>query len=143
VPADSLSGWKGEILGAVSEQENVDAVGAFIEAYNSGDVDRIETLCTDECEIAGIRASLEETSYVGPQAVRRYWADATEIWSERHLDVEKIGARGDDTVIVRALWRGRGQGSGAQVERQLGFRFRLEGGRIASFRTFVNAADAG
>jgi hypothetical protein len=57
-------------------QENVEAVRAFTEAYNSGDVDRMEAVCTDDPEIAGIRAALEETSYTGSRAVRRFWADA-------------------------------------------------------------------
>lgn len=30
-----------------SAQENVETVRAFIEAFNSGDVDRMEALCTD------------------------------------------------------------------------------------------------
>jgi ketosteroid isomerase-like protein len=103
----------------------------------------MEALCTDEPEVAGIRAALEQTSYAGPGAVRRFWADATEVWSERRLDVEEIDERGDDTVVVRAVWHGRGRGSGVDVEREIGFHFRLEAGRIASVRTFVNPEDAG
>lgn len=124
-------------------QENIDVVRAFTEAYDSGDLDRMEALCTDDAEIAGIRSALEATRYTGSDAVRRWWADATEVWSERRLDVEEIAPRGDHTVSVRALWHGRGRESGVDVERQIWFRFRLEAGRIASMRTFVNPEDAG
>jgi ketosteroid isomerase-like protein len=103
----------------------------------------MEALCTGEPEIAGIRAALEQTSYAGQGAVRRFWADATEVWSERRLDVEEIDARDDDAVIVRAMWHGRGRGSGVDIEREIGFVFRLEAGRIASLQTFVNPEDAG
>jgi ketosteroid isomerase-like protein len=133
---------EGEILRVVSEG-NVEVVRAFVEAYNEGDVDRLEALCTDDPEIAGIRAALEETKYAGSGAVRRYWADATEVWSERRIDVEEIDARSDDTVVVRALWHGRGRASGIDVERRLSFRFRLQTGRVASFQTLINPEDAG
>jgi ketosteroid isomerase-like protein len=123
--------------------ENVEVVRAFTDAYNSSDIDRLEALCTDEPEIAGIRAAVEETSYVGPDAVRRWWADATQVWSERQLVVEEVAPQAEDTVLVRAVWRGRGRGSGVDVERQLGFRFRIKGGRIESFRTVVDAEGAG
>ena len=131
-----------EILGVVS-QENIDVVSAFVQAFNSGDVDRMEALCTDNSEIAGIRSAIEETEYVGQEAVRRFWADATEIWSKRRFDVEAIESRGDDTVIVLGTWHGRGRASGVDVERQLEFRFRLEAGRIASLRTVINSEAAG
>jgi ketosteroid isomerase-like protein len=133
---------KAEILGVVSP-ENIEVVRAFADAYNAGDVARMEALCTEDPEIAGIRAALEQTSYAGSDAVRGFWLDATEIWSERRLEIEEIDARGDDAVIVRAIWHGRGRGSGVDVERQIGFRFRLEAGRIASMRTFVSPDDAG
>jgi hypothetical protein len=107
-----------------------------MEAFNSGDVDRMEELTTDRPEIAGIRAALEETSYVGPDAVRRFWADATEIWSELSVDVMQIDMR-DDTVTVRGMWHGRGRESGIDVDRELGFRFRVEAGLVAGFRTFI------
>src|SRR5437870_5121628 len=106
-------------------QENLETVRAFAEAFNAGDVDRMEALFTDTAEIAGLRAALEDTRYVGPDAVRRFWTDAIDVWEELHLDIEQIHSR-DDTVIVRAMWHGRGRGSGVHVERQLGFRFHLE-----------------
>ena len=124
-------------------RQNVDVVRSFIDAYNSGEVDRLEALCTDDPEIAGIRSAIEETSYTGAGAVRRWWADATNVWSQRRLDVEEVAATGGGTVVVRARWHGRGAGSGADVERRLGFRFRLEEGRVKSFRTFVDPEDAG
>lgn len=74
--------------------------------------------------------------------MRRFWADSMEFWSELHLDVEEIRAQGD-TVIGRVMWCGRGRASGVDVARELGVRFRLEAGRIASLRTFVNPEDAG
>jgi ketosteroid isomerase-like protein len=117
-------------------------VRAFVEAFNAGDVGRMEALCTDDAEIAGLRAALEDTRYLGPEAVRRFWTDAMDVWEELHLEIEQIHSR-DNSVIVRAMCRGRGRGSGVHVERQLGFRFRLERGRIASARTYVNPEEAG
>jgi hypothetical protein len=102
----------------------------------------MEALCTVEAEIAGIRAAFEDSDWVGPNAVRRFWHDATEIWSDLRLDVAEIRPRGN-IVIVRGMWHGRGRKSGVDVERQLGFRFRLEAGRIAGFRTFINPEEAG
>jgi ketosteroid isomerase-like protein len=116
-------------------------VRAFVEAFNAGDVSRMEALCTGDAEVAGLRVALEDTRYVGPEAVRRFWTDAINVWEELHLEIEQIHSRGD-TVIVRAMWHGRGHGSGVHVERQLGFRFRLERGRIASARTYVNPEEA-
>lgn len=113
-----------------------------MEAFNSGDVSRMKALTTDHPDIAGLRAALEETSYAGPDAIRRFWADATEIWSDLRVDIEEIDAR-DNIAIVRGMWHGRGRQSGVDVERELGFRFRFEAGRIAGFRTFINPEEAG
>jgi ketosteroid isomerase-like protein len=118
-----------------------DVVRAFSEAFNAGDVERMEELCTDDTEIVGLRAAVEGTRYVGPDAVRRFWADATDIWSELHFDIDETRVRGD-TLVGVGRFRARGRQSGVVVDERIGARVHIRDGRIVSFRTLVDPAEA-
>jgi ketosteroid isomerase-like protein len=119
-----------------------EVVRAFKDAFNAGDVDRMEALCTDEAEIVGIRSALEETSYSGPDAARSFWADSAEVWSELRIDIQELTTK-EDTVIGRGIFRARGRESGVEVEQLIGVRFHVEGDRLASVRTYVDPEEAG
>jgi ketosteroid isomerase-like protein len=109
---------------------------------SEGDVERMESLCTDAPEIVPLRAVLEGNRYEGPDAVRRFMADVDDVWSEVRVDIESFRIEGD-TVIGRATWRGRGRESGLEIEQHVGGRFRIERGRIASFKAYVDPDEAG
>jgi ketosteroid isomerase-like protein len=103
-----------------------------VAAFNAGDVDRLQALCTDDVEIAGLRSAVEDTRYAGPGTV--FWRDAQEVWEEMRMDIEEVQVEGE-TVTVRGKWRGRGRSSGVEVEREIVNDLRLREGRIASAST--------
>ena len=94
---------------------------AFSAAFNAGEVDAMQALCTDDVEVTGIRAALEGTSYVGSDAMRRFWDDAMEVWSELHVEVEQTEIEGD-TAMGRGWFSARGRESGAWLRERVLFR---------------------
>jgi ketosteroid isomerase-like protein len=126
----------------LSEDGPLGVVRAFGEAFNAGDLERMEALFIHEPEIVPLRAALEGTRYTGPNAVREFWRDAQEIWASMSTEVESERVEGD-TVVQRITWRGRARESGIDLPQRVGVRYRVVGGKIASLVTSLEFDEAG
>ena len=117
-------------------QENVEIVRRGAEATLRGDLDVAFEACDPEIE-------WQETPGLGPDAATyRGVAAAREavskwfgMWSEYEAEVRRYVDAGD-SVVVLILERGRGKGSGAVVERELGQIHTLHDGKIVRTRLF-------
>ena len=119
-----------------------DLLEALAAAFNAGDVDAMQALCTDDVEVEGIRAALEGTSYVGSDAMRRFWDDAMEVWSELQIEVEETEIEGN-VAVGRGWFSARGRESGVPVRERVVFRFRQEGDRICAVRVLLSTDEPG
>jgi ketosteroid isomerase-like protein len=66
------------------------------------------------------------------------WADSWEWWEST---ADQIVDRGDDTIIVHAVTRGRGKASGLEVELRDTDVYEISGGWIVRVRELDNADD--
>lgn len=95
-------------------QANVDAVGSSLEAYRRGDYLRASAyLAPDVVWHVG-----QELPAHGPAAVRERWERWDSDWEELETIAEEVIDAGDK-VFVAVHYRGRGRGSGVEVEDRL------------------------
>ena len=119
-------------------KENVEAVRQTRVAFNSGDPDLVAALLARDAEIVPMRAAFEGTSYRGPDAAQRFFADLNETWQE--IKMEELETRDlGDRVFATGLVRGRGQRSGIQVvvEMKMAWVVDFQGGLITRFVTYT------
>ena len=62
-----------------------------------------------------LRAVLEETIYRGHDGIRRFARDLAESWSEAHVELLELEARGEQAVSIGRLTL-KGRSSGAVTE---------------------------
>ena len=122
-------------------KENVEAVRQTRVAFNSGDPDLVAALLARDAEIVPMRAAIEGTSYRGPDAAQRFFADLNETWQE--IKMEELETRDlGDRVFATGVIRGRGQLSGAAVEMKAAWVVDFQGGLITRFVTYTDRAEA-
>ena len=122
-------------------QENVEVVRAAMEAFNRRDGEAFGALLADDAEIVPVRAALEGTVYRGPDAASEYCAAVDESWERLRWEVEEI-REGKSWVLALGRIRGRGRGTGAEIDARAGWVARFRDGLVTSFRTYADRADA-
>jgi ketosteroid isomerase-like protein len=104
-------------------------------------VDGLQALCVADVELVPMRAALEGTSYRGPDAVSRMFADFDESCESLHYDVDEIQDAGE-AVLVTARLRARGRATGVDVDAVLATLMRFRGRQVSSFRTYTDPDEA-
>jgi ketosteroid isomerase-like protein len=125
-------------------QENVQAVRQIIDRWNAGDVDGwlepahpdIEWSSAVLRQVEGAGASV----YRGKDELQRFWQDWHELWD---LTIEPAEVRDlGETVVVLGHMRTRGNMSGVDLERPVGYVFEFEDRLIRRARAFLTAEEA-
>jgi ketosteroid isomerase-like protein len=112
-----------------------------IDAFNRRDLDALRTLFDPDAEITPVRAAIDGTVFRGPEAPAQYCAAIDESWERLGWEIE--GFRDDaDWVLALGHIRGAGRGSGAKVDARAGWLARFSRGRVKSFRTYSERAQA-
>jgi hypothetical protein len=110
----------------VGEQER-ELGRIFVEAFNTGEFERVAQLTHPEAEMRGLRYEVDGTSYHGQEGISEFWEDATELWDDMRMeDATILDREGRVLVLCRLILRGRG--SGAVVEHDLAIRSDLRDG---------------
>ena len=122
-------------------QENVERMGAVMEAFNQGDGKAFDRLLAGDAKIVPVRAALEGTIYRGPDAGTQYCAAVSQSWDNLRWEVEEI-RDGDDWVLALGHIQGEGRDSGAAIDATGGWLANFTEGRIARFQTFANRTEA-
>ena len=90
-------------------------VRRFVDAYNSRQLEAQIELFDPEIELVPLRAVLEDTVYRGHDGIRRFARDLAESWSEAHVELLELEARGEQAVSIGRLTL-KGRSSGAVTE---------------------------
>ena len=112
----------------------IERAKAGLDAFNRGDLDEIERLSTDDLRIVPMRAALEDIEYSGPRAVRDFWEEIANEWSELEMDMGEFSEEGE-RVVARGVLRGTARASGAKVEMRVTSTCTFRGELIAEIRT--------
>jgi ketosteroid isomerase-like protein len=123
--------------------ENVELARESIRAWNRDDRD---------AWLAGAHPDVEWTSAIqrqvegadgifrGRAEVGRYWDEWHALWNA-NLDISEARDLGD-SVLVLAELRTKGRGSGAELQRAMGFVFEFEGGLIRRASAYLSPEEA-
>jgi ketosteroid isomerase-like protein len=93
--------------------ENVEIVHRAFDAFHNGDADRAEALATIDPD--AVYFPVEDGPSSGLNAIRDQIKRWESSWEELVETAEEFIDAGD-RVVVTALYRGRGQGSGVPIE---------------------------
>src|SRR5438477_6866342 len=110
-------------------QENVDLVRAGLDAFMRGDYDGVLRVCAEDIEItqaagfAGVPP--KQHGHAGMLEAFGMWPEE---WDDYRIEILRVADLGDH-VLVTQIARGRGKGSGIQVEMPLALVFSVRGGK--------------
>ena len=119
-------------------QENVDNLRRGFEAYVRGDFD--EALVNLDPEVVYKQAG-PDSGFRGRAAVRAAWERWEAEWDEMEMTSEEIIDAGDH-LIQAILFRGRGRGSGVEVEGRFFQVHTIKDGRTVRWEEFSDRAEA-
>jgi ketosteroid isomerase-like protein len=91
---------------------------------------------------SAIQRQVEGTDriYKGRAELGRFWDEWRALWNV-HIDVSEVRDLGD-SVLVLAVFRGKGKGSGAEVAQSVGYLFEFEDGLIRRATAYLSPEEA-
>jgi ketosteroid isomerase-like protein len=116
-------------------QKNVKIVRAVFDAYFRGDMESVLRLVDPEIVVmqrSEMPDAMTRHGHAGVVEAIAVWPDQ---WDDYQLEIVQIVDAGDH-VVVRTHQRGRGKGSGVNVEDEIWFVFGFRNGKVAEWRMF-------
>jgi ketosteroid isomerase-like protein len=127
-------------------ERNVEMLRRGFEAFSRGDFDEsLKDIHRDiEWHVAFRLPDLPmpKDVYRGRDEVRTLWNAFASVWDELAIEVEEILYVDDDRMVARARFRGRGEGSGVEVDRVVFYSQRVRDGKLVYLRPFDDEASA-
>lgn len=120
--------------------ENVEFVRRAVEAWNTGDMDRISEFYAPDTIMRGLEGWPEPGPYFGREEVRRSFERIREPWETDSLEIVGAIKGVGDRVVTRWRWRVEGQGPPSQTEFTVVLTIRA--GKIQYQEYFWNHAEA-
>jgi ketosteroid isomerase-like protein len=127
-------------------QENVELVREVMELLGraaAGDAPtaRLTDLFASDVRIDMSRRVLNPDVYEGHEGLRRLGREVGEVWEEFRITPERF-VDVDDRVVVIETRRGRGRGSGVEVEHRSAVIWTLRDGQVIRMETDLDPAEA-
>ena len=117
----------------------IEIVRRALEALNAGDVEAFVTVCDADFRLDMADRVLNPSVYEGHDGIRAFYAEVLDIWES--FTWEPIEMHEFDNSIVSVLHsRGKGRGSGLELDRRSAMLWRLDQGRAQSL-TFYRDPD--
>ena len=118
-------------------QENVDAVRRGLEAFNSGDIERVLDMAHTYFEaIVPPELSAEPDTYRGHDGLRRYFESFQDAMEDIRFEPERFIDVGEDVVTVVRL-TARGRHTAIPVEQRIAQVWSMSEGKAVQVRTFA------
>jgi ketosteroid isomerase-like protein len=122
-------------------QENVEIVRASFDAFYRGDMELLLEVMDPEIVVMQPPEVPDATMLHGHAGVMEAIAAWPGQWDDYQIEIAQIIDAGDH-VAVRTHQRGRGKGSGVEVEDDIWFVLRFRDGKVAEWRMFGAEGDA-
>lgn len=122
--------------------QDVETVRRALDAWNSGDLERIVALTADgfEGQVAP-ELSAEPDTYRGRAGIERYFASFGEAFERIHFECEELIDAGDSVVVAMRL-TAVGKQTQIEVEQRNAGVWTVTGGKIARIATYASLQDA-
>jgi len=117
------------------------------EAFNRGDtaviLELVREVGTPDMEWGAIGAFPGvEGMYRGPEAIQEWMDVIRSAWEEFEVSLDEVLHDGDDVVVVAELLRGRGRGSGVEVEMRIFSTYWFEERKLRRRAAFTERKEA-
>jgi ketosteroid isomerase-like protein len=119
-------------------KETISTLKLGYEAFNRGDLSEATVFATPDVEwgstgkFPGI-----EGMHRGPEAIQEWMNTVRSAWEHFEVSLDAVLHDGDDLLVVAELLRGRGRGSGAEVEMRVFSAYWFAQGRIQRREAFT------
>jgi ketosteroid isomerase-like protein len=135
-----MESGSGDTEGAMSE-ENVELVKRMYDAYRARDAEKALSYFAPDVlvDASTLRPDIGEghgREHVA--AVVTSWTEPWEDWHEENEEIRDLG----DAVLVISLQRGRGKGSGIEIESRFTLLYEVRDGQITAMRMYGSTSDA-
>ena len=121
-------------------RENVEVVKGIVEAVRRGDWDAALSAYDPAVELDHTRMP-DGGMYHGPEGVRKFYGNWFSSWDEFEAKPERF-IEVDDRVALLVEIRGRGRGSGIEVEMHAADIWTLRDGKVVRHVGYPDAAEA-
>ena len=125
-----------------SPERRIELARAGLDAYLAGDLQRVVEMMDPEVVVVAGPGLPEAGTYRGRDqflAWTKRWLDA---WDEFRMEMESIEAVGDRHAVAAVLQRGRGRGSGIEVEMATGHVYGFAGEELTYFGLYASLEQA-
>jgi len=115
---------------------------AGFEAFNRGDIETVMGLLDPEVEIHSVAEVGEEGTYHGHEGYLEWtsiWLDA---WDEFTVELTEIEEVDESNVLIHSRQRGRGKGSGLEVEQYGVYLFTIRNGLATRLHLYADRESA-
>jgi hypothetical protein len=122
-------------------QENMDTVERAIAAINARDIDAYLACCTENVELVTPLAPVG-AEYVGPNGIRRFFADIEDAAPDFRIEVQRVQPTGESNVIAFITVTSTGRASGIVTDVQSTNVYDFIDGMIGRIRIFRDRDEA-
>lgn len=122
-------------------RENMDVVRRAHEALNAGNIDDLLTVCHQDFRLDMSDRVLNPAMYRGHDGIRRFYAEVKEIWESYVWEPEELRDEGD-LVVALLRTKGRGRGSGVEIDRRTAMIWTVRDGEALSLRFYREPREA-
>jgi ketosteroid isomerase-like protein len=116
-------------------RENVEIVRRAHEALNAGNIDELVTLCHQGFQLDMSDRVFNPATYQGHGGIRQFYSEVQEVWERYVWEPEEIRDEGD-VVVALLRTKGRGRGSGVEVDRKTAMIWTVRGGKALRLRFY-------
>jgi uncharacterized protein len=122
-------------------EENVEVVRRMYNAFHSGDADGALAHFDPEVVVDASKARPDGGRGQGREQLNVIVAAWMGTWDEWHEEIEEMRDLGSQ-VLVLSVQRGRGKGSGVEVEARYALLYDVHGGKITRLVMYADQAQA-
>jgi ketosteroid isomerase-like protein len=119
----------------------VELVQRALAALNAGDIEALVVLCDRDFELDMSDRVFNPATYRGHDGIRQFHAEVLEVWEHYVWEPEEVLEQGN-RVVALVRTRGRGRGSGLEVDRQTAMVWTVRGDKALSLRFYRDREQA-
>jgi ketosteroid isomerase-like protein len=119
-----------------SDDENVGFVLRLLEAWARGDAETWLSALDPAVEVHSSQEVGNAGTYRGVAGYRTWEGRWMEAWEDFQNEILRVVPVGQRHVVVDARQRGRGRGSGVEVNREVSMLFEIREGRMVRFHLY-------